>query len=168
MTVQLYFLPTVKVPLGVEGNVYICPKYFPHRLNPAVGPMDGATWQWQTEALGDVALLAGDVTTEQHDFLVIQADVVALPADRRTAVTTRQRNDLIALGIPARVIGTTMQDTTAGMMRYWAVYNAIVGAVGARVAHSREIASGVTVADVAVALGADVQGEVSLKGERVL
>jgi len=90
MTVELYLLPVVTIPLNVGS--YRVPKYLPHRLNPAEPGLEGVSWAWVSYKFEDVALLIADVTPTQDNQLAGYSDVFAVPPLDNTINNTNQRD----------------------------------------------------------------------------
>jgi len=120
---RLYIIPQDKIPL-TPGRFYYCPRHFPHRFNPALPGLEGVDWTWQTQALGDIALLAADVTDVQHFLLLAQPDIGSIPDDlttpvsagdlqlfQRLFVTGNVPNDIVQLDRPYRQVVREFLDT---------------------------------------------------------
>lgn len=77
MTKRLYLVPVNHTP--TEGGIYHTPKYLPHRLDPALPGLEGVYFAWEVFWLGHTAIAMADTDATQHNLLVAQTDVVAVP-----------------------------------------------------------------------------------------
>lgn len=77
MTKRLYLVPVNHIP--TEGGIYHTPKYLPHRLDPALPGLEGVYFAWEVFWLGHTAIAMADTDATQHNLLIAQTDVVAVP-----------------------------------------------------------------------------------------
>lgn len=119
--IRFYILPIERTAANQRG-----PKYFAWKYDP---DPPGFTSMWKMVDYGsiDMAILAADITTTDHNTLVLNADVYAFPEVLTITMTQAQRSTLNtyleAHGLPGDWLaaGDTFQTaarTIAAMMLY--------------------------------------------------
>jgi hypothetical protein len=100
MAKRLYIVP--KIGTGAGDDAYR-PKYFKD--------LDGVSWSAMDYGLEPHFLVASELTTDQHNTLVANADVIAVPANLDAQVGTNRDavvDALETLNVPAGWVTTTM------------------------------------------------------------
>lgn len=129
--IRFYLLP---IERNATGNAR-GPKYFAWRLDP---DPPGLASRWSMKDYGsiDMCTLAVDITTTDHDALVLNADVYAFPENLDVTMTLANRQALNtyleAHGLPGDWLaaGVTFRGalkTVTGMMLYMQRVLAIIG-----------------------------------------
>jgi hypothetical protein len=125
MTIRLYLLP-------IETGTYLGrsvrgPAYFAFPGDPTPPALVEARWEMRDYGFEPVALLAADVTPEQHDLLAAQLDVAAIPEDLNRivgsgALATVQA-ELETRGLPGDAVtsGTTYRAIVRGILAIFAL-----------------------------------------------
>jgi len=100
MAKRLYIVP--KIGTGTGDDAFR-PKYFAN--------LDGVAWSAMDYGLEPHFLVASELTTDQHNALVANADVIAVPANLDAQVGTNRDavvDALETLNVPAGWVTTTM------------------------------------------------------------
>lgn len=119
--IRLYFVPIEHV-----GD-YRGPEYFHWRFDDELlAETAGIPWNLMDYGLIDQGIVAADVTVAQHNFLVAQPDVLAVPQDLDAMVTGQQitalNNYLEGINVPTDwLVGGTVREglrTITAMYQY--------------------------------------------------
>lgn len=137
MAVRFYLLPIEEVVKDAQlGTTTRGPKYFAWRFDPdPPALLDGVSYEMRDYGLEPTALLAADVTNAQHQLLIANADVTAVPANLDNTLGANRATvqaALESLHIPADALtnATTYRQVLRGVMAIFALAQRFNGRVG--------------------------------------
>lgn len=134
LPIEMGIDPETLLPVNARG-----PKYFRWKYDPdPPALLDGVAWAMMDYGLINAALLMADVTQEQHEALVAEADVASPPQNIDQTISEiaipQVQNVLEALRIPADWVNTTytyrqILRMLAGLFLFAQRYHAMHGEV---------------------------------------